>query len=308
MDTLEDAHALHGKATKHHNDECRERIGTFIERTLTGKARMNAYKGRIAETDRVKQRRRDRVERGAGDVPRVLENRDAEQIAVRHADASDGDIIENQHEEDRMRDIHVGKRGPEVAGEEQLDKLRKTARFEQEASSSSAAASSEPTVSLEYLASGETQNRPRSALVQTSGHVDDDVQISALGGWNSLQPMSRGLLDEFIDKNVPWLLIGIPSRDPFLVTQYLESHSASSDQHMKKLTPLREGLHVMMHCYMRQHFVDRYWLHEHPGGHASWREPTMKKFTKESTAYFVKGPVCRWNVQKMRSESSEYVR
>ena len=34
----------------------------------------------------------------------------------------------------------------------------------------------------------------------------------------------------------------------------------------------------------------------------------MRKFTKESTTYFVNGPVCRWNVQKMRSESSEYVR
>ena len=34
----------------------------------------------------------------------------------------------------------------------------------------------------------------------------------------------------------------------------------------------------------------------------------MRKFTKESTAYFVKGLVCRWNVQKIRSDSSEYVR
>ena len=100
-------------------------------------------------------------------------------------------------------------------------------------------------------------------------------------------------VDEFIDENEPWLFIGIPSRDPFFVTQYLERHSVSSDQHMKKLMSLREGLHVMMQCYMRQHFADRYWLHEHPGGHASWREPTMRKFTKESTTYFVKGPVCR---------------
>ena len=82
----------------------------------------------------------------------------------------------------------------------------------------------------------------------------------------------------------------------------------SSDHHMKKLMSLREGLHVMMQCYMRQHFADRYWLHEHPGGRASWREPTMTKFTKESTTCMVKGPVCRWNVQKMRSKSSEYVR
>ena len=33
----------------------------------------------------------------------------------------------------------------------------------------------------------------------------------------------------------------------------------------------------------------------------------MRKFTKESTTHFVKGPVCKWNVQKMQSESSEYV-
>ena len=49
---------------------------------------------------------------------------------------------------------------------------------EQEAPSASA--SSDPPVALEYPASGETQDRPGSVLVQKSGHVDDDVQISAL--------------------------------------------------------------------------------------------------------------------------------
>ena len=58
---------------------------------------------------------------------------------------------------------------------------------------------------------------------------------------------------------------------------------------------LREGLHVLMQCYMRQHFADR-WLHEHPGGHAS------QPLTSHN------GPVCRWNVQRMQLESSEYVR
>ena len=120
--------------------------------------------------------------------------------------------------------------------------------------------------------------------------------------------INQKLLEESIDGNEPWLLIRIPSRDPFFVAQYLEPHSVSSYQHMKKSMSLCEGLHVVMQFYMRQHFADRYWLHPHPGGHASWREPTMRKFTKESTTYFVKGLVCRWNVQKMRSESSEYVR
>ena len=66
-------------------------------------------------------------------------------------------------------------------------------------------------------------------------------------------PVIKNLLEEIIEKNESWLLIGIPSIDPFLVTQCLERHSAGSDQHMKKLTSLREGLHLMMHCYMRQH-------------------------------------------------------
>ena len=58
--------ASHGKATKPHNDECRERIRTIIERISTGNARMNAHEKRIAETERVKERKRIRVERGRG--------------------------------------------------------------------------------------------------------------------------------------------------------------------------------------------------------------------------------------------------
>ena len=71
---------------------------------------MNAYKDRIAETERVKERKRARVERGAGDVPMEPGNRGDEQVAVRHADASGGVFRENPHEEDRMSDIHVGKK------------------------------------------------------------------------------------------------------------------------------------------------------------------------------------------------------
>ena len=62
---------------------------------------MTAYKDRIPETGRVKERKRARVERGAGDVLGEPENRDDEQMA----DAPGGDIRENQHEEDIMRDI-----------------------------------------------------------------------------------------------------------------------------------------------------------------------------------------------------------
>ena len=95
-------------------------------------------------------------------MPREPVSRADEQVAVRHADASGGDIRENQHVHNRVRDIHVGKKGSEAASEEQPDGAGTTH------------------VSLEYPASCETQDRLGSVLVQKSGHVDDDVQISAL--------------------------------------------------------------------------------------------------------------------------------
>ena len=47
---------------------------------------MNAYEDRVAETVRVNERKRARVEQGAGDVP--MEPWNEEQIADRHAVAS----------------------------------------------------------------------------------------------------------------------------------------------------------------------------------------------------------------------------
>ena len=38
-----------------------------------------------------------------------------------------------------------------------------------------------------------------------------DLSIFQIGGWNSLQPINQILLQEFIDENEPWLLIGIPA-------------------------------------------------------------------------------------------------
>ena len=59
-------------------------------------------------------------------------------MAVRHADASGGCIIENQHEEKRKRDNQVNERESEATNEEQTDEWRKTVRFEEEAPNTSA--------------------------------------------------------------------------------------------------------------------------------------------------------------------------
>ena len=73
----------------------RQRIGTTI---LAVEASREICKDRVAERKRVRERRRARIERGAGDVPEEPGDKYDEQVAVRHADASGGHIIENQHE------------------------------------------------------------------------------------------------------------------------------------------------------------------------------------------------------------------
>ena len=63
---------------------------------------MSAYRDRVAQTERLKERKSARVERGAGDV--LMEPGNEERMADRHAVASGQDI---------MRDVHIGKRGSE---------------------------------------------------------------------------------------------------------------------------------------------------------------------------------------------------
>ena len=152
--------ATHGNpppSQKKHNNECRERIRTIIERTLTETARMNAYQHRVAETERLLK-----------DVQGMpMEPGNEEHIADRHAVACGEE--EKQHEENIMRDIHIGERGSETGNEEQPDKLRKTVRFEQEAPNTSS--SSTMHVSLEHPADGEGHDRPEPILLHTK-HIE----------------------------------------------------------------------------------------------------------------------------------------
>ena len=77
-----------------------------------------------------------------------------------------------------MRGIRVNKRGAGATSEEQLDEWRKTERLEHEAPNTSA--SSDPCVAQKYHVICQIQSRPGSVLVQKSGHVDDDMRITAL--------------------------------------------------------------------------------------------------------------------------------
>ena len=67
---------------------------------------------------------------------------------------------------------------------------------------------------------------------EMNAQIDPKVvmDLSTIQNWWMEQfatQQPKTLSEEFIDENEPWLLIGIPSREPFLVTEYLERHSVS---------------------------------------------------------------------------------
>ena len=84
---------------------------------------METYKDRIAEKKRVGEKKRARIARDTVDVPEEPGNKNDEQVAVRHADASGGYITENQHEKKRMRDIQVSKRGSGATSEKTIGQM-----------------------------------------------------------------------------------------------------------------------------------------------------------------------------------------
>ena len=51
------------------------------------------------------------------------------------------------------------------------------------------------------------------------------LPICTSGGWNNWKTSAQTMLGKVMDENGPWVLVGIPNRDPFFVTEYLEIFS-----------------------------------------------------------------------------------
>ena len=94
--------------------------------------------------------------------------------------------------------------------------------------------------------------------------VENNTILSVLEGeiWKGEKSWKSGqhiVMNENFVKNI---VMNEKFESSVMTTQYLERHSASSDQHMKKLMSLRGELHVMMQCCMREDFPARWNLQE----------------------------------------------
>ena len=76
-----------GRAKRSHNDECRERIRELVERTLEGKARMDAYRQRVAEKE---------SRRGAEEAPRAAGEAGDRRVRRRAEEAGEAPMEEDR--------------------------------------------------------------------------------------------------------------------------------------------------------------------------------------------------------------------
>ena len=124
---------LHRKATKPRKEEFRERVRTIIERTLTGNSKDECVQRQSLRQSESKRGTSSSRARCRGCAYTKPGNGADERVAVRHGDASDGYIIENQHEEEKNERHPSWQERIRRASEEQSDEWRKTDRLEHEA-------------------------------------------------------------------------------------------------------------------------------------------------------------------------------
>ena len=163
---------MHGRTIKPHKNACRERIRKIIEKSLTGKARINEYKDSVTETEEVQERKRARVERG------VEWGADGGSTCGRIWRGK-----KTTRREQNERISKLAKRGSETANEEQSGNLTKTVRFEQEAPIHRRP---HPRMCILNILRVVRSSIGRSPCVQNSTHVDDEIHISSLDvstGW-----------------------------------------------------------------------------------------------------------------------------
>ena len=91
-------------------------------------------------------------------------------------------------------------------------------------------------------------------------------------------------LGKMIEYEDPWLVTGFPPYDPL--------NTSTRSPRLEE-----RHLHTSIHFYRRQMEHGRYFLHEHPFGASSFKDPQMAKLMKEPGVMVVDGPMCRWDLR-----------
>ena len=91
-------------------------------------------------------------------------------------------------------------------------------------------------------------------------------------------------LGKMIEYEDPWLITGFPPKGPYKAVRHL---------------------HTNIHFYRRQMKRGRYFLHEHPLGAGSFKDPQMIELMNEPGVMVVDGPMWRWDLRELCPRQGE---
>ncbi|CAK0815838.1 unnamed protein product, partial [Prorocentrum cordatum] len=322
--------AIHGKAKRAHSDECRERIRELLERSLEGRARMEAYRQREEEMNRCALMRKatdalpekdkkheECQERRFEYRKRPVLARARDQLREPYLEFPELDMsmrymqeLLNWYRHDEMGDLdlrELGELKEELAALKALDFTEKGT--EDEEADLGAVDVMEIFSPPRFTEAARRHGlRPGVAVDLSTCRPSDGV------GWDLLRKDDQEELNRIIEKDEPWLLTGSPRCDPFSQLQYLNRLTTDEKVRERRLRDGREGLRVAIEAYNKQYDAGRYFLHEHPATATSWKEQGMEELMSREGVYYAQGPMCRYGLQlpeKYRDESDgvpEYVR
>ena len=99
-----------------------------------------------------------------------------------------------------------------------------------------------------------------------------------------------------LEEEDPYFLIGTPPCEAFSQLLSISKHTRDPKEIERCTAVGRRHLEVTMGAYESQMRRGRYWLHEHPWGAESWKEPCVERISSMPSVETVKGPMCKWDM------------
>ena len=120
--------------------------------------------------------------------------------------------------------------------------------------------------------------------------VDDDTGLP----FNFKDPKQRAKADKLLDERRPFLLIGSPPCTPFSQIQAIHRARREPQDIERELIAGRVHLEFCCYLYRKQIVRGADFLHEHPQGATSWREPCIQSVLQLSGVRRARGDQCQF--------------
>jgi len=115
--------------------------------------------------------------------------------------------------------------------------------------------------------------------------------------WDLSRKEDEAILAELQTQQDPYLLTGGPPCELFSQLQAISWAKQDPARREERWALAKHHLRVATDCYWRQIHRGRLFLHEHPWGASSWKEPEITALSSRPDVYIVKGPMCRWGME-----------